>query len=102
DRRPGRLKLLEFAAEENVRGLQVTTVGAEGAVWVEEFVDLIDHLCLVGVAGEGHDQVVEGAPHIEGTGEGLPGRPHHTETPVVGEHGGGTDLVDVLRGEGDP
>ena len=77
------------------------TDGVQAAVALEQLIDAVDHLRLVGARAQAQGDVVEGAVHVEGRAHRVAAHPQHAETAVVGEDVGAADLVDVLRRQGD-
>ena len=80
-----------------MRRLVVAVVRAGAAIRFQDLVERIDDVGQVGAAMGAQRDVVEGALHIEDTGERLARHEEDAEAALVGHHVPGADGVDVFR-----
>ena len=78
-----RLLLGEFVLQEAVRGKLAAIVGADPAEWRQEAVNLLDDRSLGRSGRQGHDEIVEGALHVERASDRVLARPEDDEIAIV-------------------
>lgn len=89
--------LAEFLLEETVRLLVVPGLGAGGAVAVQQPVEPVADAGHIGPGLNADQQLVEGAVHAEGLGQGAFVQPQRGVAQVVGQQIGRCCLVDHFR-----
>ena len=94
--RAHRLELFEFFTDEAIRRLLVAAERAPATVRLDDAIDRIEHRSLVSTGFHRHDDIIEGAFHVERCAQRLAGQPQHAEALVVGPRVARGDRVDVL------
>ena len=87
----------EFTVQETVRHLPLPAYGVQAPVGRQQLIQPLDDIFLAGVARRSQNHVVEGAVHVIGVFQRVPGHPHHAVAFVIGHDGARCDLQYELR-----